>query len=658
MSRPSASRALTALGGLREAGHLRALDVALARFLLDLDPSAPDALLVAAALCAHLESLGHSCLPLGDLRQAPLEVLGWPEAAIDPILPWLEALPADTDAALRAWGGCVLVACVSDVTAAGSEATPLVLWRARLYLRRYWRCERSVERHVLARVSATEQARSPDDMQRARACLSHMFGEPRPGDDPDWQRVACALALRSRLTLITGGPGTGKTYTAARLLVLLQTLHQGRQPLRVALAAPTGKAAARLRQSIDSALQHMPSAGGGGTLPDGWLQQLGPARTLHALLGARPDTRKFAHDANRPLEVDVLFVDEASMVHLEMMSALLEALPPEARLVLLGDRDQLASVEAGAVLGDLCQPGQGYDAQTAAWVRQLAEVSLPAPGGTAVAQQVVQLRKSHRFSGPIGQLALAVNAADSQGIYAAIEGAADGSLAFEGPPTPAQLVRLVTLGREGAPGGYSDYLGLLKRRPPHPEQFNAWALELLAAFEQFRVLSALREGPTGVGGLNPLIQRALAERNLLKPTGEWFEGRPVMVTRNSPSLGVFNGDVGVTLRPAGDAGLRVYFADGQQVRSVSVARLADVETAFAMTIHKSQGSEFRHVVMVLPDGKSTLLSRELVYTGMTRAQKALTILAADVAQLVQASRRQTRRFSGLGVAQQGMTNWL
>jgi exodeoxyribonuclease V alpha subunit len=466
------------------------------------------------------------------------------------------------------------------------------------------------------------------------------------------------------LTLITGGPGTGKTFTAARLLVLLQALHTGPQPLRVALAAPTGKAAARLRQSISQALQHL----GEGVLPAAdvarWAAELGPARTLHALLGSQPGTRRFRHDASEPLAVDLLFVDEASMVHLELMAQLLNALPPQARLVLLGDKDQLASVEAGAVMGELCHGAGsggatgGYRPETADWVLRLTGQALPAEvlgAGPALAQQTVVLRKSHRFEGPIGRLAEAVNRGDAAAALAVLDGDGSGRLAHIQAPEPAAVLPLALHGREGAVGGYRSCLERLAARPPEaeaPDGFEPWARGVLQAFDGFRVLCALREGPWGVAGLNAAIERALAEAGLLPRrgggAGGWYEGRPVMVTRNNPALGVFNGDIGIVLRPPGaGAALRCHFLDGEALRSVAVSRLADVETAFAMTVHKSQGSEFEHVLLVLPDEDVPVLTRELVYTGITRARRAFTLLADRPGRLVAATTRLTRRVSGL-----------
>jgi len=471
------------------------------------------------------------------------------------------------------------------------------------------------------------------------------------------------MALRGRLALITGGPGTGKTYTVARLLALLFALHPAPETLRIALAAPTGKAAARLKQSIDQALGQL-----GAALPGvlDWTllaNRLKEALTLHRLLGARPDTRALRHHARHPLDVDLLVVDEASMVHLEMMAALLAALPARARLVLLGDKDQLASVEAGAVLGDLCgqaERGQ-YDADSVAWIAACTGNTVPpalrhAPGAPlpALAQQTVMLRESRRFQGAIGDLARAVNAGDVRGAAAVFQrpDATVQRLALTDAQALPAVLALALQGRAGAPIGYDLYLAELQQRPPAGDAVahRAWVVRVVRAFERVRLLCALREGDWGVTGLNARIEAHLRSRGAIARQGEWYAGRPVMITRNDAALGVYNGDVGVALPGVeGGARLRVWLLDGesQPPRSVMASRLAAIETAFAMTVHKSQGSEFEHIALVLPPHLSPVLTRELVYTGITRAKAAFTLVAPDPAVWAQALQRRTRRASGL-----------
>uniref|UniRef100_UPI00117F56CF AAA family ATPase n=1 Tax=Pelomonas sp. KK5 TaxID=1855730 RepID=UPI00117F56CF len=336
---------LSTLADWAERGWLRRLDRAFAAFVADLDPAAGDALLLAAALVARAEGEGHACLLLDELVAEP--GAGWAPDAAEALRGQVLRVGGELDGWLAALRASPLVA--ADESALADESRPLVLHGSRLYLRRYWRFEQMVAARVLARVGRPARV----DEAVARGWLDRLF-PPRDDGAFDWQKFACGAALRGPLSVITGGPGTGKTYTAARLLALLFAIDPGRDKLRVALAAPTGKAAARLRQSIETALQPLQALMQGQVDLQELVSHIDAAKTLHALLGARPDTRRFRADAASPLEVDVLIVDEASMIHLEMMAALLEALPPGARLVFLGDKDQLASVEAGAVLGDLC----------------------------------------------------------------------------------------------------------------------------------------------------------------------------------------------------------------------------------------------------------------------------------------------------------------
>ncbi len=644
-----------------DAGWLRHLDRALARWVAELDPQARPELLMATAVLAHLEGRGHTCLPLDALVRDPAALLAWPAPAPQALAQAWHALPQRLDDWLHALRSSPVV---REEGAAQDAGQPLVLGGSAsaplLYLRRYWGYETRVAQALRERAHAP----LPVDEALASQWLERLFAPAPPGQAADaeartgidWQQLACAVALRSRVAVLTGGPGTGKTYTAARLLALLAAMEPPDRPWRVALAAPTGKAAARLRQSIDGALQDLQARLQGALDLQALAQRLGPARTLHALLGARPHTRQMRHHAGHPLDVDVLLVDEASMVHLEMMAALLDALPANARLVLLGDKDQLASVEAGAVLGDLCRDASAgrYSPETRRYLQATTGQTLPdallEPGtqAPALAQHMVMLRESRRFGGPIGALAQAVNQGHAPQARHILEAEPQGGVRLLASPDPAAAVQLALRGRVGAPACYRDYLRALSVQAPGQEDAHAaWVHSVLQAFDGFRLLCAVREGPWGAAGLNRAVESALRSAGLLPGRGEWYAGRPVMVTRNDAGLGVFNGDIGIVL-PAPGGGLRAYFADGPHLRSVGVARLAHVETAFAMTVHKSQGSEFGHTALVLPpQAAGALLSRELVYTGITRARKAFTLVAAQPGVLEQALRQRTQRSSGL-----------
>ena len=660
---------LSVLHGWADKGWLRRLDSAMAAFMLELDPAASPALLVSAALLTQVEGRGHTCLPLRLMVGQAAEVLPWPDLALEAVQTLWQGLPGELSSWLSALRSSPLVRCVDGaaedkaedeadlgqpLVLAGTEEAPL------LYLRRFWLHEKYVAQAIRQRSLSSYTV----DESLVAQWLDRLFGSspaaPTEAGEVDWQKLACAVALRAGLTVITGGPGTGKTYTAARLLALLFATSADPTRLRVTLAAPTGKAAARLRQSIDSSLRELSQRIGNDVDLGALTQRMGPAKTLHALLGASADTREFRFNANKLLDVDILIVDEASMVHLEMMSALLKAMPSNARLILLGDKDQLASVEAGAVLGDLCRDAKNghYSAETGRFVgatsgqvlpaKYLALTGLPSP----LMQQTVMLRKSRRFGGLIGQLARAVNeglSATAQGLF---EGDATGVLHAPRHPKIDAVFSLAVNGRPGATACYGDYLRAIDDKTKAPSAdlaaHDLWVTAVLKAYDRFRILCAVHEGDWGTHAINLSVQRSLERAGLLKPKGEWYVGRPVMVTRNDHALGVFNGDVGVALPgPVGPAALRVYFLDGEKLRSVSVSRLANVETAFAMTVHKSQGSEFFHTALVLPPGGSKVLTKELVYTGITRAQERLTLFEAQEGLFRSAIDSPSKRVSGL-----------
>jgi exodeoxyribonuclease V alpha subunit len=624
---------------LTEDGQLRRLSSVFARFIATLG-NAPLPVLLACVLLSELEGRGHSCLLLPDLASDPAALLGWTGQQ------WRDLAHAATPLPKTAKAWHTLLASCEQVWQVGDLDfdQPLVLDGERLYLRRYWRDETLVAQAIRARALGVREL----DVAAVHDWLDKLFGAST-SVPPDWQKVACAIAVRGAVAIITGGPGTGKTYTVARLLALLFAIAPQASQLRIALAAPTGKAAARLKQSIDKALGDLADRVAGDLPLRALTGRIGAARTLHSLLGARPDTRSFAHHKGNPLDVDVLIVDEASMVHLEMMAALLDALPPTATLILLGDKDQLASVEAGAVLGDLCHDAEAgaYSAATLAYAQQAGGETIPAAyagAGGALAQQTVMLRHSRRFGGPIGQLALAVNAGNVEATHALLRSGVPEVRWIEHAQQP-QLVQLALT-------GYQPYLALLAAGAQAGASHDDGVRAVLRSFEAFRVLCAVRDGEWGVDGLNLAIEQRLVAARLLRRDGEWYVGRPVIVTRNDYGTGVFNGDIGLTLAdPARAGSLRVYFLEGDKVRSVLATRLRNVETAYAMTVHKSQGSEFAHTVLALPKEGGAMLARELVYTGITRASAQFTLVSpggngsTDV--LAEAIAQRTHRASGL-----------
>ncbi|MCH8552658.1 MAG: exodeoxyribonuclease V subunit alpha [Natronospirillum sp.] len=664
-SLPGDAHALLALlAQWTERGWLRSLDRALVRFCHEQCPQASPLALLLVALTSHQVGRGHVCLDLADLQAQPERVLSLPPDELSP--DETPPTPADLLHGLQVQD-CTRALNESGLLgSSGADQGPLVLddganGTPLLYLRRYWQYERQIESALQQRLDRPV----PVDDQVLSEGLAALFGPPPEADAPDWQRIACALAARQRFAIITGGPGTGKTTTVVRLLALLQaqTFAQQQSPLRIALTAPTGKAAARLNESIGGQVEDLDLSGlpGSDRLRDHIPDQV---TTLHRLLGARPDSRHFRHHRGNPLHLDLLVVDEASMVDVEMMSRLLEALPPTARVILLGDKDQLASVEAGAVLGNLCQRAEQafYQPQVATWVQAVTGGRIPDhlqdAGGRPLDQAVTMLRVSHRFGADsgIGQLARAVNQGDGKKAAEHLQQAGKTS----DIEWPQALGRDTTALLDWWVGKLQPTLAWQTEHQPAPDAdratFDEWARTVLSRLGDFQLLCAVRSGPQGVDQLNQHLTRALHQAGLVQAEHGWFAGRPVMVTRNDYSLGLMNGDIGMTLYgpTLGGTGdgyqLRVAFpaSDGSDsIHWVLPSRLQAVETVYAMTVHKSQGSEFSHTALVLPARRSPVLTRELVYTGITRARARFSLIAGEAGLFREAVSTQVRRVSGL-----------
>ncbi|AFI91461.1 exodeoxyribonuclease V subunit alpha [Pectobacterium parmentieri] len=595
---------------------LRPLDIQFARMLAD--EMQPDLLLAAACLSAH-SGAGHVCLPLGNLQAQTLFDGRDPELAQQ----LLAGVGLNTAAA---WQQRLLT---SDAVSDGSKPTPLVLQGEKLYLQRSWQSEGRVAQFI-----ASERDTVSADEPAIRAVLDRLF--PDAGEEIDWQKVAAAVALTRRIAIISGGPGTGKTTTVAKLLAALIELNTG-EALRIQLAAPTGKAAARLTESLGLALHRLAVDQ---TQREAFPQE---ATTLHRLLGAVTDSQRLRHHQENPLHLDVLIVDEASMVDLPMMANVIAALPAQARIIFLGDRDQLASVEAGAVLGDICRFAEaGYSRGRTQQLQRLTGCMLDGSGPegqTTVGDSICLLRRSYRFDphSGIGQLALAVNGGDEARVRAVLNGEfADITCSplAEAEEYQVMLAQCVE--------GYRDYLQLITVGAP-PDA-------VLLAFQRYRQLCALREGPFGVAGLNQRIEQALHQSGLIQrsrnPLNRWYPGRPVMIERNDAALGLFNGDIGIAMMGE-NRELRVFFPlPNGETKDVTPSRLPPHETAYVMTVHKSQGSEFDHTALVLPNHYLPVLTRELVYTAITRARQRLS-LYTDVRILCRAVKTPTQRYSGL-----------
>lgn len=511
----------------------------------------------------------------------------------------LYSLVQNVSAALASGHSCIEISeeerafllplnCVSE-----DEKTPLIVEDNRLYFYRYWHYETRLAQQIALRIHGL--ATSADDLQNI---VNHYFAEDSE-DDIDWQRRAAINVAQQRFSIITGGPGTGKTTTVLKVLAILQTLHG--YDLSIGMAAPTGKAAMRLQESLAGG-ENKTDNDGNEVFSEQVKQSIPQdVSTIHRLLGAKRNSVYFKHHADNPLIHDVVVIDEASMVDLSLMSKLIDALKPSAQLILLGDKDQLSSVESGAVLADLSQ---------------------------ALPEHTSELKKSYRFLEDIKNFATAINQQDTQRAWELLEG--DECAAVR----RVQGDLLEHLHQEYAP-----YLQAV--RSSHDPA------EIFAQFNRFKVLCAMRRGKLGIENLNASFERRLQHQEGFNIRTGWYAGKPVMITQNDPATGLFNGDIGICLYPPEERTLTVFFEqqDGSMKRILPM-RLPQYETAFAMTIHKSQGSEFATVLMVLPDQMNPLLSKELLYTAVTRAKENVQV-AAQKEIFQQALEQRVERTSGL-----------
>lgn len=592
--------------------ELRSIDQRFAGFICrESDSSSPDLWWI-AALVSHAVGQGHICLNLADV--AGKELSSGEKS--------YQLLPLEN-----------LIATLKAAAAVGApgDFRPLVLDGAgRLYLQRYWKYEDDLAYAIMNKARSLETICE----EVLRGGLARFF-PAFAGGETDWQAIAAIAALRKQLCIISGGPGTGKTSTVVKILALILEQQPHRQQ-RIAMAAPTGKAAARLKESISRMKSSLDCS------EEIRLQIPTAVSTIHKLLGFINGSVRFRYNAENPLPHDVVIIDEASMVDLPLMAKLITALKQDARLILLGDRDQLASVEAGAVLGDLCGNGRKefYSPEFCELVKRLTgtalTVSSAIDSAPVLGDALVILKKNYRFqsNSNIGLLAAAVNAGNGNQALALMESEDSLDASWNEIPEPAVLKKALT---PEIIDGYHHYLAAKNVE------------ESLIRFDGFRVLCALRKGPYGVESITALVEKVLAEKGLIDPhNNRWYRGRPILITANDYSTKLFNGDVGIVYpdRDA-DGAPRVYFALPEGgIRSVSPVRLPAHETVYAMTVHKSQGSEFKRVLLLLPKQDSPVLSRELLYTAITRSVEGVKIWGGRGV-FIEAAIRKVRRKSGL-----------
>lgn len=611
-SEAGAETAHSATGLLRHfngAGVLGLADVHTAATVSRIVRSSDESVQLALALTVRALRMGSVCI---DLLTVATNVFDESEEEVDVTgLPWPK--PADWLAACRA----------SPMVSDGAEAPggrPLRLAHGRMYLERYWQQEETLRTQLQSRAAAL---RPPVDLERLTTSLDRLFdGSGLHAGETDKQRLAAAVSALSWVTVVAGGPGTGKTTTVARLLALLRD-HPGPR-VRIALAAPTGKAAARLEEAVRSAATELDTDD---------QSRLGEvtASTLHRLLGWVPGNRgRFRHNARNHLPFDVVVVDEMSMVSLTMMARLLEAVRPSARLILVGDPDQLSSVEAGAVLADITRATAAPEEEL---LGQLGILGLAPDVAEPTARGVVELTHTWRYAGAIDQLARAIRASDADATMQVLRsGSAD--------------LLFVDATDQDAVG-----LGELELQVRHAgRRMHAAAQEgdvdgAVAALDQHRLLCAHRQGPFGVIRWSREVERWVSEAVPgYAQDGEWYAGRPLLVTANDYELGLYNGDTGVVVNT--DAGLRAAFARGGAPSLIAPVRLAAVQTMHAMTVHRAQGSQFSCVSVIVPPPESPLLTRELLYTAVTRATHRVQVFGSEEA-IRRAVLRPARRASGL-----------
>ena len=601
---------ITWLEQFKQNSQISLLDLHLAQFLvnkIDCDDEITAKRFAFLVLSLSMEvRAGHVCFDLTRLQN------------IEPQI-WLELNSPEIDD----WIKVLKLASNRHVVSFGDQLAPLMFIENKLYFQRMWLDEGFVAQYFnQTQLDITTNI----DLKQI---LNQLF--TYDSASIDWQKIAVAIALTRKVAIISGGPGTGKTTTVAKILAGIVL---NNPTTRIVSAAPTGKAASRLTESLGRAIEQLSFES---------LNIKTEAVTLHRLLGAKTDNRSFSYNKHNQLHIDVLVIDEASMVDLNMMARIIEALPASARLILLGDKDQLSSVEAGAVFGDLCDfISNGYSQLRAHELSRLTGYTIPIADQPtmAITDSICLLKKSYRFneSSGIGLLANAVK----EGQYLNVK-----KLLADNTLQDISYYELLSNQTYQAVLNdcvehYKNYLNAINRSND--------IATVLTKFTQCRLLCALREGKFGVEGLNKQIELLLAKHKLIRLNhrDQWYIGRPIMILRNSTSLGLYNGDIGITLTAEHDSSkLRVYFpfSDGT-IKGFSPYRLPEHETAYAMTIHKSQGSEFDHVNIILPTEFSRLLNRSLLYTAITRAKKEVSIFA-DAKILERVVKSQIHRESGL-----------
>jgi exodeoxyribonuclease V alpha subunit len=605
------SEIMEKLNRLREEGAIQDIDLELCRFLQERKSELKEEVLLAACLVSYLYRQGDVCLQISSYAGSKLFKDEFEEVTIQ--------APQKED-----W-----LAVLADSWLVGNpgDFKPLILDEAgRLYMHKLWQYENSLAEELGTRSLQVEES---INLPLLRNGLNRLFTENK--EKVDWQRVAAASAIKNKLSIISGGPGTGKTSTVVRILaLLLEQAHDRDEELNIALAAPTGKAAARLKESIVSARETLSiNEDIRSKIPD-------EAMTIHQLLGARRNRSAFRHDADNPVPYDLIIIDEASMVDQALMSKLTTALLEKCRLILLGDKDQLASVEAGSVLGDICDVDTNrFSENMADWLAR-AGVNIADENVTPTAElltdNITLLTKSYRFdeNSGIAHLADTVN-----------NGFSDMALEILQSPNFSDAQLLSASNRSQLESMLQSRLVPYFRKVLESET----PQEALDVFGSFQILAAHRRGPWGIKSLNKLAEKLLLENGMISKYERWYTGKPVIINENNYRLGLHNGDIGICLHDQqGDP--HIHFRHEKTIKTIAPGRLPAYSNAFALTVHKSQGSEFEEVLLVLPHRTSKVLSRELLYTAITRARTRIEVMAPEKV-LRQSINSKIQRSSGL-----------
>lgn len=617
---------------------LRPLDLRFAQMLVE--DENPILLFVFAYLSAQTGA-GHVCLPLSIIQKDQLFDGRQKEFAQEI---WQKMGKPSAKKIVEELTHCHCVSQSND-----DLSSPIILDNGLLYLQRMWSYEEKV-----AQFFRQEHSIVDIDENELIKVLNQLFPATKESQETNWQKVAASVAITSPISIISGGPGTGKTTTVAKILAAFVMLTSNDKPI-IQLAAPTGKAAARLTESLGKALAQLNLS----EEENKWMPK--QAQTIHRLLGAQPESQQVRYHKDNPLQLDILVVDEASMVDLPMMARLIDALPSKCHVIFLGDKDQLASVEAGAVLGDICRFSEdGFSQKRFDQINHLTQgelvkstdiIPVSQTPVSVASDSLCLLRKSYRFGedSGIGQLAFAVNKGQTKIAIALLKKAEVSPQQLEIALEPQDVSFIALESKESyllmiqdTVNAYREYLTLVSQKAS-PDI-------ILNAFNQYRLLCARREGSFGVSGLNDRIEMLLHRQRLIRrPTNSYqsnYIGRPIMIQRNDSTLGLFNGDIGIMLN--NDEGeMKAFFQlpDGK-LKAIQPSRLPQHETAYVMTVHKSQGSEFTHTALVLPDKFSPVVSRELLYTALTRAKQKLSLYASE-SMVKMAIQTRIQRRSGL-----------